>query len=212
MPRRGHAAERARAASASAFASRAAGQPLGKELAHGLTQQAAVEPAVVDGRDQGVDGQPLQLGSVRRRVPASKAGPSGGAACRVENRASMNGRYETASLGGNATPSIKVLASGEERLAAQGPRRREPACGVGRSVGDHVVQQHRKKVGADDLLDGRIARDDVMPSSRGAVTGGMRAGKKGTPGSPAGIRSEVGVAGHNWHDDVERVLASGTPN
>jgi hypothetical protein len=34
-------------------------------LTHGLTQQAALEPAVVDGRDQGVDGQPLQFGSIR---------------------------------------------------------------------------------------------------------------------------------------------------
>ena len=41
------------------------GQPLGQELARCLAQESAVDPTVVDGRDQGVDGEALKFGPVR---------------------------------------------------------------------------------------------------------------------------------------------------
>ncbi len=41
-------------------------QPLGQQPLDRLTQQTAVDPAVVDGGDQGVDRHALQFGQFRR--------------------------------------------------------------------------------------------------------------------------------------------------
>ena len=124
-----------------------------------VTEQTAVESAVVDGRDQGVDGQALQFGSVDERAPASNSRAIGRRGVSGSNRASMKGRYANRLARRKLDAEHQVGAGGEERLAAQGPRRRDPASGIGHSVGDRFVHQHRKKIGVD-LRDGRLARDD----------------------------------------------------